>query len=75
MLKESFIVQMRLVMRDWDIEDLLSWMHKMKDALALCYELQLEETAKDAVQMLNLMEDEMSDRRKSGEAFDYFFGK
>ncbi len=75
MLKESFIVQMRLVMRDWDIEDLLSWMHKMKDALDLCHELQLEETAKDAVQMLNLMEDEMSDRRKSGEAFDYFFGK
>ena len=75
MLKESFIVQKRLEMRDRDIEELFSWMHNMKVTLDLCHELQLEDTAKDVVQMINLVEDEMSDRRKSGEAFDHFFGK
>ena len=39
MLKESFIVQKRLEMRDRDIEELFSWMHNMKVTLDLCHEL------------------------------------
>lgn len=73
MLKESFIVQKRLELRDWETKDIMEAIHKVKDALEVVNELQLNEAARDITQFLDLLTDEFVARCKDDSIWDYFF--
>lgn len=73
MLKESFIVQKRLELRDWETKDIMETTPKVKDALEVANELHLNEAAKDITQFLDLLTDEFAARYKDGSIWDHFF--
>lgn len=73
MMKESFIVQKRLELRDWEMKDIMEVTHKVKDALEVTNGLQLNEATKDITQFLDLLTDEFAARCKDGSIWDYFF--
>ncbi len=73
MLKESFIVQKRLELRDWETADVVEGTHKVVDALDCLYDNLLTDAAEDVAQMLELLADELEGRVKDGRIWDYFF--
>lgn len=76
MLSESFVMEKRLEFRDYETRALLELIEKCHTAIGFCQETGLMgTTCLDIVEFLNILEDEMSDRRKSGRAFDDVFGK
>ena len=73
MLKESFIVQKRLELRDWDVKDVMETAHKLKGALDCFHENHLDDAAKDAARFLDPLTDELDARCKDSSIWDYFF--